>query len=175
MHGEFDYNQTPLAPIGTRVIVHENSQQRGTYGPHGVDGWYVGPGMEHYRCYTCYISKTGGERHSETVDFFPKKYSVPNLLSREIIHSAALDLIKALKTPHPPSVLNVGNEQLRALETLTEIFQQTSKAGEIVAPLRVDKYKTQGPRRPFGNIPSPKVPTTTDNEKSFHPKEKYNI
>ena len=61
LHGQFDFNRTPLAPVGTQVIVHENSQQRDTYGAHGVDGWYVGPSMEHYRCYHCFVNKTGGE------------------------------------------------------------------------------------------------------------------
>ena len=69
VHGQFDYNRTPIAPPGTRVIVYENAAQRGTYGPHGTDVWYLGPAMDHYRCYRCYITATGGERNPETVEF----------------------------------------------------------------------------------------------------------
>ena len=51
LNGAFDYNKTPLAPPGTKVIVHEKTANRKTWDPHGVDGWYVGPAMEHYRCH----------------------------------------------------------------------------------------------------------------------------
>ena len=41
----FDFTRTPLAPPGTRAIVHEKPTQRRTWAPHGVDGWYIGPAM----------------------------------------------------------------------------------------------------------------------------------
>ena len=138
VHGQFDYNRTPIAPPGTRVIVFKNTAQRGTYGPHGTNGWYLGPAMHHYRCYKCYVSKTGGERHSDTVEFFPHKAKVPNLSSREVLHSSALDLIAALKQPYPPTPLSLGNTQIRALEALAEIFKESTRiSGEIIAPPRI--------------------------------------
>jgi hypothetical protein len=33
----YDYNSTPIGPPGTHVVVHEKSQQRGTWAPHGED------------------------------------------------------------------------------------------------------------------------------------------
>ena len=51
VHGEFGYNSTPLAPQGTRVLVHEKPSVRGTWAPHAVEGWYLGPALRHYRCY----------------------------------------------------------------------------------------------------------------------------
>ena len=41
LHGEFNYDATPLAPPGTRVIIHENPTLRGTWLYHGVKGWYI--------------------------------------------------------------------------------------------------------------------------------------
>ena len=99
--------------------------------------------MDHYRCYRCYVTATGGERTSETVEFFPHKAAIPNLSSREVIHSSALDLIEAIKRPHPATPLQVGNQQIRALEQLAEIFKETSAvSGEIIAPPRVTRIKT---------------------------------
>ena len=43
LEGAFDFTRTPLAPPGTRFIVHEKPTQRRTWAPHGVDGWYIGP------------------------------------------------------------------------------------------------------------------------------------
>jgi hypothetical protein len=38
LNGHFDFNRTPLAPPGTRVIVHEKPDQRASWDPHGLDG-----------------------------------------------------------------------------------------------------------------------------------------
>jgi hypothetical protein len=66
-----------MAPPGTRIIAHETPNRRSTWAPHGLDGWYLGPVLERYRCYTVYITKTRGNRIVETVDFFPEKITLP--------------------------------------------------------------------------------------------------
>jgi hypothetical protein len=70
--GQYDFNRAPMAPPGTRIIAHETPNRRRTWAPHGQAGWFIGPALEHYRCYTVYITKTRGERIVETVEFFPK-------------------------------------------------------------------------------------------------------
>jgi hypothetical protein len=39
LDGNFDFNRTPLAPPGTRVIAHEKPDQWASWDPHGVDGY----------------------------------------------------------------------------------------------------------------------------------------
>ena len=51
LNGPYDFTKTPMAPPGTKVLVHEKSVQRGTWYPHGKEGWYLGNSLEHYRCY----------------------------------------------------------------------------------------------------------------------------
>jgi hypothetical protein len=70
--GQYDFNRAPMAPPGTRIIAHETPSRRSTWAPHGLDGWYIGPALEDYRCYTVYITKTRGNRIVETVGFIPK-------------------------------------------------------------------------------------------------------
>jgi hypothetical protein len=67
INGPFDYNKTPLAPPGIKVVIHEKPSQRKTWDPHGVLGWYLGPAEEHYRCYRCYVTNTHGERITDTL------------------------------------------------------------------------------------------------------------
>jgi hypothetical protein len=69
--GQYDYNRVQMAPPGTRIIAHETPNRRRTWAQHGQYGWYIGPTLEHYRCYIVYISKTRSERVVETVGFFP--------------------------------------------------------------------------------------------------------
>ena len=47
LNGAFDFNRTPLAPPGTRFVVHKTPNNHRTWSPHGVDGWYLGPAPDH--------------------------------------------------------------------------------------------------------------------------------
>jgi hypothetical protein len=67
LFGQYDFNRAPMAPPGTRVIAHETPGRGRTWAPHGQDGWYIGPALEHYRCYTVYITKTRSNRTVETI------------------------------------------------------------------------------------------------------------
>jgi hypothetical protein len=40
INGPFDFNKTPLAPPGIKVVIHEKPSQQKTWDPHGVLGWY---------------------------------------------------------------------------------------------------------------------------------------
>jgi hypothetical protein len=48
LNGPFDFNHTTVATPRSRVIFHEKPRQRNTWTPHGVNGFYLGPAMEHY-------------------------------------------------------------------------------------------------------------------------------
>ena len=71
IEGSYNYNSNPLAPPGCKIIAHETPAQRKTWAAHGVDGFYLGPAMNHYRCHNVYIPSTHSERVVETVDFQP--------------------------------------------------------------------------------------------------------
>ena len=42
-YGEFNFNKTPLCPPGTKTIVHQKTNNRGSWNFHGKQGWTVGP------------------------------------------------------------------------------------------------------------------------------------
>ena len=77
LNGPFDFNRTPLAPSGMRVILHETPDNCRTWAPQGVDGWYLGPVPDHYRYHRVYIPHTRAERIAKTVEFFPHDCPVP--------------------------------------------------------------------------------------------------
>eukprot|EP00957_Ditylum_brightwellii_P105178 8017377-Ditylum_brightwellii.AAC.1 len=72
LEGMFDYNKTPLALPGTRALIYDDPNKRLSWAPHCVEGWYVGPAMEHYWCYQFHIPSTGDQRIAATADFFPQ-------------------------------------------------------------------------------------------------------
>ena len=41
LHVHFDYNATPIAPPGTKIIAHNKPTVYTSWEPRGSDGWYV--------------------------------------------------------------------------------------------------------------------------------------
>ena len=122
VYGPFDYSKTPLAPPGMKILIHERTDDRGPYDPHGIDGWYLGPSMKHYRCHRVWVISTCSERISDTVTWIPHGISMPTSSTTDIIIAAAQDLTKALKqSTAAPSPLPI--DTVKALDTLTTIFQ----------------------------------------------------
>ena len=160
MNGPFDFNRTPIAPLGTKVLVHEKPAVRGTWAPHAIDGWYVGPARQHYRCYTIYIPSTKGTRHSETVEFFPYEVTMPATSSADLATQAANDLTHILQNPAPASPFtDFGTETSIALAQLAEIFSQLKP--KQAAPPEQKQHPVPPQRAPldFSSILPPNRPS----------------
>eukprot|EP00957_Ditylum_brightwellii_P060816 4617276-Ditylum_brightwellii.AAC.1 len=118
LHSTFDYNTTPLAPPGTKVLIHEKVNQRTSWGLHSREGWYLGPAMHHYCCYACYTIETRAECIADIIDFHPHAFDMPHVTPEDTATAATLDLIEALRNPGPRSPwANLGNEQLQAIKS----------------------------------------------------------
>ena len=131
LHGEFNYDATPLAPPGTQVVIHEKPTVRGTWASHGVKGWYLGPSVNHYRCHHVYVAKTRGEQDSDCVEFFPHNTPLPCKSSAENSIIAARELAYTLKNPAPQAPFsNIGKSQLVAIEQLSKVFTKAAYDGK---------------------------------------------
>ena len=149
IHGIFNYEKTPLAPPGCKVIVHERPQERRTWADHGVAGFYIGPAMHHFRNYYSYIPTTRGVRVSNTVEFFPAHVDMPQTSSEDRLAQVTQDLITVLKNPHPPTpFLHQGDKTNDAIRTLQKIFQPPQQADDRkpVSPPRVQETPYLAPR-----------------------------
>jgi hypothetical protein len=131
--GVFDYNRTPLAPIGTKTVVHQRTTQQGrtTFADHGVIGWSIGPAMNHYRHWTFYIPKTRGTRVSDTVSFLQENYTMPATASSDRATAAIEELTEALKNPSESAkpFLNTGSKLNEAITALTELSAMNRPTG----------------------------------------------
>jgi hypothetical protein len=117
-----------MAPPGTMSIAHETPDRRRTWAPHGQYGLYIGPALEHYRCYTVYITKTRSNRIVETFECPAHKFKLPFPSSREMATQAAAYLTHALLNPKPAGPFcQVGDEQAIALRKLANIFYRQNR------------------------------------------------
>jgi hypothetical protein len=157
LEGTFDFNKTPMAPPGTKVIIHEKPEQCQSWDPHGTDGWYLGPALEHYRCYRVFTNKTRAERISDTVDFFPENTSAPFQTQTDIAVQAATELVKVLHNPLPATPFTtVGTKQIAALKQLAKIINHRITT-EPQPPPRVTASVPPAPPRVEPTVVSPSL------------------
>ena len=123
MNGLFDYNATPMAPPGIKILVYETPQQRKTWVQHGVDAWYIGYCPDHYRYHKTYLLATRGERISHAVSFLPHDFEVPANNRQDDVARSIRDLTTAIQHCylHTPLQL-VGDKQFSAIKALENIF-----------------------------------------------------
>ena len=179
LYGFFDFNRTPLAPPGTRIVVHEKPANRGTWAPHGVDAWYVGPALEHYRCYNTYIWSTKAERISDTVEWFPHQVKMPTASTLDLLTAASRDILKYLTQPNTTSPLPpLSDSEHSTLKTISEIFQnktqQASPSNPTQTSLRVDDQPLLRVETPVVSTREPPINANTGTPKqvvdvSHHP------
>ena len=96
-----------------------------SWAAHGVDGWYLGPSVKHYRCYRVYVNNTCAEQNADTVEFFPQHTKVPSIAANNAATTASQELVAALSYPKPNAEWEkVGDQQLEALRSLAQFFNK---------------------------------------------------
>ena len=73
-------NKSCIVSICTNVNIHwyhrafkcsfMKKYVRRTWALHGIDGWYLGLTLEHYRCYRVYATQTGGKEYLMQWNFY---------------------------------------------------------------------------------------------------------
>ncbi len=58
VHGPYDFNKSPIAPIGTIELVYDDPAVRTSWASHGTDAFYIGPAPKHYWCLRFYMPIT---------------------------------------------------------------------------------------------------------------------
>ena len=94
----YDHLAHPISIYGMRVVVHEKADQRGSWALHGKDGFYLGPALQHYRCWRTYISETRATRITDTIAWLPDPYRMPGHSPLEAITAAVQDLSAVVDT-----------------------------------------------------------------------------
>ena len=111
----------------TQCMVHEKPKQC-SWAYYAIDAWYIGPSLEHYHCFKCFIPSTRGEgsRDPDTVKLMPCKVPFPKISTEDYLMESATYILHVLQNP-PPSIplLSYGNEVKNAITTITHLLQQS--------------------------------------------------
>ena len=69
-----------------------------TWAPDTFDAWYVGPALEHYRCYMVWATQTRQLRIVNQLMWFPKQ-DFPCLNNVDLLRATIEDAITLLRNP----------------------------------------------------------------------------
>jgi hypothetical protein len=91
--------------------------------PHAVDGWYLGPAMEHYHCHRVWCWATKAERVCDTISWFPTKVQIPTASSADTIQACLEQIVVCLQNPAAGSPLApLANTHIEALQTIQRLI-----------------------------------------------------
>ena len=122
LHGIFDFNETPIAPAGCKIIIRDRTNEQPSWVNHESIGFYVRPAFCYYRNYVCFMSETKALWTSNTVDFFQATFADPITTAIKTLSIIMSDLLAVLQTPLTTSPMFNSQEELaKAITTLQSI------------------------------------------------------
>jgi hypothetical protein len=100
--GPFNFNKTPLGPVGCCVLIQAMPSFHWSWDFHAKNGFYIGPALESYRCFKLVDADTKSQL-SNTVEFRYSYLSVPAPSKEDqIVHGLQI-VAGALAGAAPPT------------------------------------------------------------------------
>jgi hypothetical protein len=166
LNGAYSFTDTPIAPPGIKIVCFESPDQRKTWAPHGVDGFYIGPAFDHHRCYRVYITSTKGFRTTGQLSWHPPAgYTLPGASPLDDLVSCLNALrvscdnltrthpdLAALPQANLPSASNLSS----AIDTLASLLSPP----ESLATHKMPAMETVGSERVSSHTRSQDTPQT---------------
>ncbi len=171
LYGPYDWNRYPLTPLGCKAVVYEDGNTRGSWTSCGVDRWYLGPSMDHYRCDLYFIPETRAFRISGSTELFPQHCQLPNLTPHQHFRALTEELANATAIA---SAKPKGRRLIKLLqENIKKILNPTSALEE--QRVRDNDIRMQQQRvidsTPIITVPM--VPHITNKTTNFAIKKSY--
>ena len=134
----FDFNRTPMAPPGSKNVIHQKPSKRASWYLNGKIAFYIGPALHHYRCMTCYVPSTNSEIISNTLHFIPYTIPIPTVTIDSFLQQYASDIINILNNPKPtlPTSYQLRNKVKDGLLQLVSIFKTNQITNEKLSYLQ---------------------------------------
>eukprot|EP00804_Cyclotella_cryptica_P020493 CCRYP_019412-RA/>CCRYP_019412-RA protein AED:0.05 eAED:-0.04 QI:0/0/0/1/0/0.5/2/0/1372 len=127
VHGHrYDWNAHPLSPPGTKAIIYESPTTRTSWGPHGIDAWYCGPSLDHYRNAKIFVPATKANRISGSYDLFPQHCILPTFTPDQHVQEVYTELFEAVQKLTKTVKQSFLKKVAIALEKLTTNQHQTT-------------------------------------------------
>ena len=149
-NGPFDFNKTPLGPVGCRVLIHAKPTTRRSWDFRAKEGFYIGPALDSYRCFKLVKMDTKSQVISDTVEFRHAYRTIPVPTAEDRIVHGLHAITDALIDTPPPTTIS----QLDALSNLRDVFE----SWRLLAPPSPGRTREPMPGRPRVVTPDTTLP-----------------
>ena len=169
LNGPFDYNKTPLAPLGSPTLLYDDPTNRNTFAPHCTDEIYVAPSMLHYHNRKYWVPSTQKMCISSSEKIYPAHCEVPTISEADKTLIAASDILTAMQATVPHTA-KAKLRHAKALQSLTEIIKNTlnvreaptatpivSTSTDATSPRVIQKTPSVHQQRTRRNTPMPTI------------------
>jgi hypothetical protein len=117
--GPFDFNKTPLGPVGCHILIHAKPVTRWLWDFRAKEGFYIKPALDSYRCFKLVKSDSKSQVISDMVKFRHAYRIIPSPTPEDkIIHGLQV-MSGALKDAPPPTTIT----QVEAIANLRDLFE----------------------------------------------------
>ena len=137
MEGMYSFNATPMAPIGTEMLMHLKPIRRNTWAYHALKSWYFAPALKHYRVVKG-VTESGAVRLTDTWKFTHHNITTPAVSQIDRIIKATKHLADTIQGAN-----NAVPDELAAIEHLRALI----KGNSVPSPL--PQIQTQQPIEPL--------------------------
>ena len=106
MEGIYSFYATPMAPVGTEILIHVKPIHRQLWVHHAMQGWYFAPTLKHY-CVIKIVTDTGSFRLTDTFKSKHHAIKTPKVTPTDNVVKAtqALSLSMQKRNHAPPDEL----------------------------------------------------------------------
>jgi hypothetical protein len=153
LFGPYNFDATPMGPTGCKVLIHNKAGLRKSWDYRCKEGYYVGPALQHYRCYQVISKDSGALTISDVVKFKHHYLPEPTMSVEDKLLHAVQAINHTLNAAnHQPT-----QNQLAAIDTLRNILQDykqtTSTTNASVHNLPDATVPLPGVRQPTVLLP----------------------
>jgi hypothetical protein len=128
LNSPYNWNRYPLAPLGCKAVVYKDGDNRGLWASRGIDGWYLGPSKDHYRCALYYIPETRAYCISGLTELFPQHCQLPNLTPdqhfRALTEELAKETATANNTPTGRCLIKLLQSRIKQIVEPTDVIME---------------------------------------------------
>ena len=126
LFGQHNFSKNPLAPFGSKIMIHNKKNTRGSWEYHADEAWYIGPSKEHYRCFKCFNPTTRQEVVTDTVEIIEDNIPLPITSIDEYLKQSIDDILSVLTKPQQSTLpfLKYGDDTKNAIIKIAELLKK---------------------------------------------------
>ena len=137
-----NFSAHPINVLGVRTVALTPADKRESWAPHGIDCFYIGAALQHYRCHRVYVPATNDIRITDSLSWHQTKTFAPGASKEELIYDKQVELLAKLDAiqisiAHNPTHANDPSLQQLIADARTSIPAPSQRVADPAPSQRV--------------------------------------